>query len=72
MSKFNLRDLEDYYDENDLNDFEYEREYKKKVHKKIKKLENIERENNFKLNKKKDIHKYRKEQELKELNFNEY
>ena len=39
MPKFNLRDLEDYYDENDLNDFEYEREYKKKVHKKIKKLE---------------------------------
>ena len=67
MSKFNLRDLEDYYDENNLNDFEYEREYKKKVHKKIKKLEN-----NFKLNKKKAIHKYRKEQELKELNFNEY
>lgn len=48
MPKFNLRDLEDYYDENDLNDFEYEREYKKKVHKKIKKLENIEKENNFK------------------------
>ena len=64
MPKFNLRDLEDYYDENNLNDFEYEREYKKKVHKKIKKLENID--------KKKAIHKYRKEQELKELNFNEY
>lgn len=39
MPKFNLRDLEDYYDENDLNDFEYEREYKKKVHKK--KLKNL-------------------------------